>query len=166
MISVESSSPYRTILVGANGSAGSLAALHRAALLARISRAELIIACAYDSSIGARRLSPIDSYADAERLLRVTARVDGILQSAVGQAEALGARHITPYAVPGSVREGLLTVATDYAADLMVLGHRRAGAACDAVGPLGHVVANHANADVLLVRPRHCPGPECEDGDR
>ncbi|QIS09583.1 universal stress protein [Nocardia arthritidis] len=156
MISGESSNPYRTIVVGANGSASSFAALRRAAILARVARAELVIACAYDRAYGADRHSPIGSYKDAEHLLQVTAAVDTILQAAVGHAEALGVERITPFAVPGTPRDGLLSVATDYEADLMVIGNREAGssAVCDWVGPVGHAVANHSEADVLLVRPR------------
>jgi nucleotide-binding universal stress UspA family protein len=139
---------YRNILVAYDGSEGAEAALGQAAQLAQGSRAALTLVRSTENSeayIAGRGKRHPDQSAAAEArhsLERAIARLD----------PELGA---SPWVISGNPAGGILAVADEIAADLIVTGSRGLGRVARAMlGSTSSALAANAQCDVLVVPPR------------
>jgi nucleotide-binding universal stress UspA family protein len=138
----------RRIVVGADGSAGSVAAVRWAAAEARLREAELRVLTAYH-----RRLAGRNIIGWATRPPAATRHLE------VGHAAVLAAKSVAPdiearcLALPGYAVPVLLHAAEQ--ATLLVVGDRRAGRLPGLpTGSVGIQVATHARSSVVVVRGR------------
>ncbi|MDP9100596.1 MAG: universal stress protein [Actinomycetota bacterium] len=146
------SSAYRTVLVGTDGSASSLRAVDRAAVVARDAGATLLLATAY-------RPLPSRTVHDAQDALGSEAyKVSGstpaedVLRDAADRARGLGATDVDTLAIEGDPVDALITVAEQRHVDLVVIGNRGLNSLAGRL--LGSVPANishRATCDVLIV---------------
>jgi nucleotide-binding universal stress UspA family protein/nitrite reductase/ring-hydroxylating ferredoxin subunit len=124
---------YRTIVVGTDGSDTSTRALDKATRLAKHVEGRLVIVCA-TSNIG------LHDYA-AEK----------ILAEAASRVEANGVQAV-PVFREGPVERVIVNLATEHAADLIVIGNVGMGKARRfRLGPIPERIATGAPCDVLLV---------------
>ena len=155
---------YTTVVVGTDGSASSMRAVDRAAVIAALDKAKLIIASAHlptaEKGGWSRPPSP-DRVSDtraADTLGSEGYRMHGsaptyeILRDARERAHAAGAQHIEERAIEGAPVNALLHLAEEIHADLLVVGD--VGLETVAGRLLGSVPANiarRAKVDVLIV---------------
>ncbi|MBS1690951.1 MAG: universal stress protein [Actinobacteria bacterium] len=155
---------YTTVVVGTDGSASSMRAVDRAAVIAAMDKAKLIIASAHlptaEKGGWSRPPSP-DRVSDtraADTLGSEGYRMHGsaptyeILRDARERAHAAGAQHIEERAIEGAPVNALLHLAEEIHADLLVVGD--VGLETVAGRLLGSVPANiarRAKVDVLIV---------------
>jgi nucleotide-binding universal stress UspA family protein len=145
--------PNRPVVVGVDGSAGSMAALHFAAATAESSRASLVVVSAWDTT----RLDPWLSYSGtaSEAQIRRWARgfAERALETAVSELQL---RHpgvaFRTRLEGGRAAQVLSTVGMGAA--LLVLGTRGAGAlSCLVLGSTSHAVIRSAPCPVAVVPP-------------
>ena len=123
---------YRTIVVGTDGSATSLAAVDRAASVAADSDAELVIVC---------------TYTPASR--DETAGVEDTLKD---EAVAAGAAKVRTVAADGAPVDVLRKVVEDSRADLLVVGNKGLNTLSGRLlGSVPSDVARRSGVDVLIV---------------
>jgi nucleotide-binding universal stress UspA family protein len=145
-------SAYRTIIVGTDGSESSLRAVDRAGAIAGDANAQLVLACAYHPA-------GLQETSGAEDLLKGDgwevhggAPVFSMLHEARERATAAGARNVDERAVIGSASAGLLSLAKEMAADLLVVGNRGLNTVSGRfLGSLPAEVARKSACDVLVV---------------
>jgi nucleotide-binding universal stress UspA family protein len=144
---------YKTIVVGTDGSATSLAAVDRATRIAGDSGASLIIACAYypqDSKSVAVEQDALGAE-DAYQVVG-SAPAEDTLQTARDRATRNGAGRIDTRAVQGKPGATLKAVVDEVGADLLVVGNVGLNTLAGRI--LGSVpldVLRHAGIDVLVV---------------
>ena len=133
------------IVVGADGSPGSVLAVRWAAAEARLRAAELRVFTAY------HRRDPSTQHDDG---------ASAVMREAVTQARAVAPDiEVRGMALPGYAAPILLHAAEE--AVLLVVGDRRRGSLPgQPLGSVGSQVATHARASVVVVRGR----PGCDDG--
>jgi len=133
------------IVVGADGSPGSVLAVRWAAAEARLREAELRVFTAY------HRRDPSRQHDDG---------ASAVVREAVTQARAIAPEiEVRGMAMPGYAAPILLHAAEEAA--LLVVGDRRRGSLPgQPLGSVGSQVATHARASVVVVRGR----PGCDDG--
>jgi nucleotide-binding universal stress UspA family protein len=145
---------YETILVGTDGSATANLAVQRAAEVARRFDATLVIASAYepvpDKEIETERRGAPD---DISWAINPREKVDELLAEAKQRAADAGAPKVEARAVQGSATEGLLDVADQGGATLIVVGSvGLTGAKRFLLGSVPNRIVHHALVDVLVVR--------------
>jgi nucleotide-binding universal stress UspA family protein len=130
------------IVVGADGSAGSIAAVRWAAAEARLREAELRVLTAY------HRKDPHQHHDDG---------ASAVVHDAVVQARSVAPDvEVRGIALPGYAAPMLLHAAEEAA--LLVVGDRRRGTLPgQPLGSVGSQVATHAKASVVVVRGRPDP---------
>jgi nucleotide-binding universal stress UspA family protein len=138
---------YRSILVGTDGSQTARGAVSKAAELARLCGAKLLIVSAYPdstpmmSALGTMAVSPpVDLRDDIQRMLRDLAREvgrDGV--------------SVEIYACPGNPANAVLDIAEREGCDLIVLGNRGMQGARRILGSVPNNVAHSAPCSVLIV---------------
>ena len=133
------------IVVGADGSPGSVLAVRWAAAEAQLRAAELRVFTAY------HRKDPGRQHDDG---------ASAVVQEAVAQARSVAPDiEVRGLAMPGYAAPMLLHAAEEAA--LLVVGDRRRGSLPgQPLGSVGSQVATHARASVVVVRGR----PGCDDG--
>lgn len=143
---------YRTVLVGTDGSASSLAAVERAAHLALAAQAELVVGSAYRPMEG-RELREA-----SEELGREAYKVSGAspaeeaLREAESRARAAGVDKVRTVAVDGDAADVLIELARENDADLIVTGNRGLNSLSGRLlGSVPSDVAHRAPCDVLIV---------------
>lgn len=143
---------YRTVLVGTDGSASSMAAVERAAHLALDAGAELVVGSAY------RPMDGRDLREASEQLGREAYKVAGAapaesaLAEAEGKARATGLEKVRTVAREGSPNEVLLDLARENEADLVVVGNRGLNSLSGRLlGSVPSEVTHRATCDVLVV---------------
>jgi nucleotide-binding universal stress UspA family protein len=137
-----------TVVVGTDGSEGSLAAVRAAAHEARLRHARLVVVCAWHPpvvgsipayGVGAPVRETLD---ELDRALRATLRTEGLGPD--------GDIEVDPRVVQDSAARALLEAAAD--ADLLVVGTRGHGGFTGLVlGSVSHQVASHARCPVMVV---------------
>jgi nucleotide-binding universal stress UspA family protein len=139
---------YRNILIAYDGSEGAEAALGQAARLARGSGAALTLVRSTENSddyIVGRGMPHPDRAAEAaarHSLERAISRLDPELDA-------------SPWVISGKPARGILAVADEIAADLIVTGSRGLGRVARAMlGSTSSALATNASCDVLVVPPR------------
>ena len=143
---------YGSIVVGTDGSVTAERAVGRAAVLAAVDDARLIIVTAYTPGEGAAHAVDPDTVPEDIRFM-LTDRVQAEELGAHGRevAKAAGATKVVVQAIAGDPAEVLLEAAKDFDAELIVVGSR--GLSSHAHFILGSVaasVAHHAPCDVLV----------------
>jgi nucleotide-binding universal stress UspA family protein len=143
---------YRTVLVGTDGSATSLAAVDRAAAVARDGEAELVVVCAYAPTGRDETAAAEDALKDEAFLVRGWTPAEETLRTAEDRAAAAGASKIRTVAAAGGPVEVLLTAVADAGADLLVVGNRGLNTLSGRLlGSVPSDVARRAGVDVLIV---------------
>lgn len=140
---------YRTVLVGTDGSDSSLRAVDRAGEIAAHSNAKVIVATAYVPPSEPRFA---ESLKDESYKLAGTAPIDAILREARDRAKAAGATDIEEKPIIGVPVDGLIDLAKEVNADLLVVGNVGLGTiAGRLLGSVPANVARRASIDVLIV---------------
>jgi nucleotide-binding universal stress UspA family protein len=143
---------YRTIVVGTDGSATSLAAVDRAAAVAGDSNAELVIVCAYTPATREDTAEAEDALRDEAYLVVGWTPAEETLRTAEERASAAGARKIRTVAADGPPVDVLRAAVRDCGADLLVVGNRGLNTLSGRLlGSVPSDVARRAGVDVLIV---------------
>lgn len=147
-----SSSPYRTVLVGTDGSDSSFRAVDRAAMIARDAGALLLLACAY-RAMSEREVRDAQAALGGEAYqVSGSSPAEDVLRDAADRARTLGATQLERSAIEGDAVDGLVALAEERDVDLVVVGNRGLNSLAGRV--LGSVPANishRAGCDVLIV---------------
>ncbi|MFD6159436.1 universal stress protein [Nocardia sp. NPDC060256] len=155
-------STYRTIVVDVDGTDISEIAVRRAAGIAAVNRAELILVCSYEKS----RLRDADAIADILKndayMIRGTAPADEILRTAAECVAEFHVGAVARRAVEGPPVKALLAVAAETNADLVVIGDRGTSTALRRrLGTRSDEAARKSHMDVLVVYPTFERTPVC-----
>ncbi|MGY1604270.1 universal stress protein [Geodermatophilus sp. SYSU D00815] len=121
-----SGTPYRTVVVGTDGSESSLRAVARAGALAGTCGATLVVACAYlPTDADERELSRAQDVLGDEAYQVVGSHpAEDTVRAAGDRARQAGAGDVRTVAVLGSPVEALLDVVRREQADLLVVGNK------------------------------------------
>jgi nucleotide-binding universal stress UspA family protein len=150
----ETSSAYRTIVVGTDGSESSLRAVARAGAVAGAAGATLVIACAYlPTEADDREVSRAQDVLGEDAYQVVGSHpAEDTVRTAAERAGAAGARNVKTVAVQGSPVEALLDVVRREDADLLVVGNRGlAGIKGRLLGSVPADATRRSQVDVLVV---------------
>ncbi|UGT60834.1 universal stress protein [Nocardia asteroides] len=143
---------YRTIVVGTDGSDSSYVAVEKAAALAGVSDAALIVACAFYPTDDRDVAAAADVLKDEAYQVRGSAPTTEILRVARDRATAAGAKNIIERPVVGEPVDSLLNLVREVDADLLVVGNRGLNTlAGRLLGSVPSDVARKSRSDVLIV---------------
>ncbi|MFC8528622.1 universal stress protein [Nocardia sp. NPDC057227] len=143
---------YRTIVVGTDGSDSSYVAVEKAAALAGVSDAALIVACAFYPTDDRDVAAAADVLKDEAYQVRGSAPTNEILRVARDKATAAGAKNIIERPVVGEPVDSLLNLVREVDADLLVVGNRGLNTlAGRLLGSVPSDVARKSRSDVLIV---------------
>ena len=143
---------YRTIVVGTDGSATSLAAVDRAATVAADSDAELVIVCAYTPASRDDTAGAEDALKDEAYLVVGWTPAEETLRTAEDRAVAAGAAKVRTQAADGAPVDVLRKVVEDSHADLLVVGNKGLNTLSGRLlGSVPSDVARRSGVDVLIV---------------
>ncbi|MEU4343804.1 universal stress protein [Nocardia sp. NPDC023852] len=143
---------YRTIVVGTDGSDSSYVAVEKAATLAAVSTATLVVACAYYPTDDRDLAAATDVLKEEAYQVRGSAPTSEILRVARDKAIAAGAADIIERAIVGEPVESLLALVKEVEADLLVVGNRGLNTlAGRLLGSVPSDVARKSRSDVLIV---------------
>jgi nucleotide-binding universal stress UspA family protein len=145
---------YENIVVGTDGSATASKAVDKAADLAALASATLVIVSAY-RPVPEERLRNERSSVPEEVAYLVNSReeVDNLLAAAKKLAESRGVKKVSTEAVASGASEALLDVAEKVSADLLVVGSKgMTGAKRFVLGSVPNRIAHHTLCDVLIVK--------------
>jgi nucleotide-binding universal stress UspA family protein len=143
---------YSNIVVGTDGSSTAERAVGRAATLASLDGARLVIVTAYTPGEGAAHDVDADTV-PADIRFMLTDRVQAEELGAKGRevAKAAGAGKVVVQAIAGDPAEVLLEAAKDFDAELIVVGSRGLNSHAHFIlGSVASSVAHHAPCDVLV----------------
>jgi nucleotide-binding universal stress UspA family protein len=147
---------FSTVVVGTDGSAGAEHAVRVAAEMAAQGNGQLHVVAAYRPLTAAEvlriRSSLPEEYRDA---IDAAGKVEETLSSAarIGQDHGVA---VTCHPVDGDATEGLLDVADEVDADLIVVGSRGLHGLTRMLGSVSTKVVHHSPRSVLVVHPdRH-----------
>lgn len=139
---------YNTVVVGTDGSSSSLLAVERAAELANAFGATLVIGCAYyesEDEVSSTLRQDTNTILGDE-----TARAN--LSSAVERAQETGVENVETAVRPGTPVEALMSIVTDYNAELLVVGNRGINSLTGRLlGSVPADVARQSDCDVMIV---------------
>ena len=142
---------YRNVVVAYDGSEGAHAALRRAAMLAALDRASVTLVQATIGGAEALLPEPVphpSRHPDPE----AAASARHSLEAAIAELDP--ALEASPWVVAGPAGEGILAVAREIHADLIVCGSRARGRVARAVlGSVSTELVHGAPCDVLVVHP-------------
>jgi nucleotide-binding universal stress UspA family protein len=143
--------PYRTVVVGTDGSARANEAVRQAAQLAAASAARLVVVTAYTPQASATRVA---EEVPEEIRWRITdsAHAEETAGEASRLARAEGVADVRVRSEAGDPGQALIEVAEDTGADLIVVGSKGlTGATRFLLGSVPNKISNHAPCDVLIV---------------
>lgn len=144
---------YRQVVVGTDGSAPSLRAVHRAAEVAFDSSAKLVIVCAYYPSDQRAVNNAQDELGDEAFQVVGSTPAEDTLREAADVATEVGVGSLETEAVRGDPVQTLLDVAERRAAELLVVGSRGLNTVKGRIlGSVPADMARRADCDVLVVR--------------
>lgn len=146
---------YRTIVVGADGSALTIPTVARAAALARHDDADLVVMVAWSEKQAADVIA-IGSLGDLPAGVSVAEHkaAEAIMETAVAIADQFGAKVAATLLVNAEPEAALLEIAGRYNADLIVVGAiRDTSIAGRLLGTVATEVVRQAPCEVLVVRP-------------
>lgn len=135
-------------MVGTDGSESSLLAVRRAAKIAAVMGAQLVLASAYYEQDEDAAASPRgDSHA-----VIGDGRARKILERAIAVAQEQGAEEIKAAMREGSPVEALMGIVTEVQADLLVVGNRGINSLTGRLlGSVPADVARQAECDVMII---------------
>jgi nucleotide-binding universal stress UspA family protein len=136
---------FKTVIVGADGSATALEAVRAAVNLVGICDATLHVVTAYDPKHTAGADLPAEF-----RNTMVTHPADVLLQQLQGIVEEAGVEPCM-HAAAGDPADALVQVAQDEGADLIVVGNKGMKGARRVLGSVPNTVAHKAPCSVLIV---------------
>jgi nucleotide-binding universal stress UspA family protein len=145
--------PYSTVVVGTDGSATAETAVKHAGRLAADHGAQLVVVTAYEThddepSSRTRGVAGDTSWA-------LTTRHQAEEKAKYGKtlATEVGAATVVAHVVAGEPPDVLLDMATEFDADLIVVGSKGlTGASRFVLGSVASAVSHHARCDVLIVQ--------------
>ncbi len=138
---------YRNIAVAYDGSPGARAALARAVHIATTDGAALTLVGATTGE--ARRMATIPA---ARAEVRDRTDIEHTLREAIAGIDPVLAAN--PWAIDGEAASGVLKIAEEIRADLIVTGSRKHGRiARTLLGSVSSAIAQKARCDVLVVHP-------------
>jgi nucleotide-binding universal stress UspA family protein len=144
--------PYRTVLVGTDGSDSSLLAVDRAASIVAAGGGQLVIACAYFPASPREVKRASDALRDEAYQVMGSAPAEDSLQTAHDRAKAAGAEDIVTRAVSGAPVDTLLELVEEVKAELLVVGNRGLNSLTGRLlGSVPSDAARKAVCDVLIV---------------
>lgn len=141
-------SPYKTIVVGSDGSKSSLMAVERAAKLAVAFGSTLVIGTAYyeNEEEAAKTLRQ-----DSVTILGGDRALEN-LEGAAEHARSFGANDVQTATRPGTPVEALMAIVNDNNADLLIVGNRGINSLTGRLlGSVPADVARQSNCDVMIV---------------
>lgn len=140
---------YRTIVVGTDGSATATRAVDQATTLAGADSARLVIVTAFES----RGQDPTDPSVPEEVrwLLAQANTAEESARQGRERAYAAGLTDVVVQALEGPPAEELIAAATDFNADLIVVGSVGLTGNARFLGSIASSVLHHAPCDVLVV---------------
>jgi len=144
---------FTRIVVGTDGSETAAEAVRRALDLAKLSNATLSIVSAY-APISERKVKDEqrDAPADVQYEIGPREDVNLVLDAAAAEARKEGVE-VQTHPVEGDPAEGILKVAEETKADLIVVGNKgMAGARRFLLGSVPNKVAHHTPCSVMIVR--------------
>jgi nucleotide-binding universal stress UspA family protein len=144
---------YRKILVGTDGSPPSLESVRHAATIAKASKAELVVMCAYQP-VDEATIQRWRDEAPTEMGWRLgpTAYAEEAVEKGRKVAADIGVEARTRIE-HGEAADMLITVAELEDSDLIVVGNRgMTGASRFVMGSVPNNVSHHAPCDVLIVK--------------
>ena len=142
---------YQNVVVGTDGSVTAERAVKHAAGLAVDNEARLVIVTAYEPH-GDTLAESSEAPDDIRWMLTDRSQAEERARHGAGIAKESGAPRVTVQAIAGSPADVLLEAASDFGADVIVVGSK--GLTSHAHFVLGSVassVAHHAPCDVLIV---------------
>ncbi len=148
---------YTTIVVGTDGSPQALDAVRRAADLATLCGRHDIHVVTSSHLFTSHEIGSIDAELPREFHDLMSADFESDQRFASARAEILATGvQIVEHPVGGDPATGILDVATQVGADVIVVGARGLGAAARFMrGSVSTRVAHHAHCDVLIVEHGH-----------
>lgn len=147
-----SSSSYALVLVGTDGSDSSFQAVDRAALIARDTGAELLLACAYHPMSEREVRDAQDALGSESYEVSGSTPAEDVLRDAAGRAIALGVADPQVEAVEGDAVDGLVSLVEQRGVDLVVVGDRGLNSlAGRMLGSVPADISHRAECDVLIV---------------
>jgi nucleotide-binding universal stress UspA family protein len=142
----------RTIVVGVHDSPRSLRAAERAGAIAADYNAELVLVGAYEDMDWTELKKARDTLRDESHLVQGTFPIDSALRDGEAKARAKGAAKVERLVVHGDAMRGLLKVADQRQADVLVLGnHQLTGRMSQLIGSISAEVSRKTDTHVLLV---------------
>ena len=144
---------FTRIVVGTDGSETAAEAVRQATDLAKLAGAKLDIVSAYEP-VSSRRLGgeQVDAPADVQHEIGPREDVNLVLEGAAASVKSEGVE-VQTHPVEGDPAEGILNVAEQVNADLIVVGNRgMTGARRFLLGSVPNKVSHHAPCSVIIVR--------------
>lgn len=139
---------YRTIVVGTDGSATAAQAVDTAIEMATADRSRLVIVTAFERHDAV----PDDRIpADVRWQVNDANDADQHARGAAERANAAGLTDVVVQALDGDPSDKLIESATDFNADLVVVGSIGLTGAARLLGSVANNVLHHAPCDVLVV---------------
>jgi nucleotide-binding universal stress UspA family protein len=145
---------YKQIVVGTDGSPGGNIAVDAAIELARLTGATLHVVHAYKvmgayHMAAAAEVGVVPDIAESNEAIHAQSK--RICGEAIERARGVGV-HAEEHCVPDDAADALIKVATESAADLVVVGNRgMAGARRFVLGSVPNKVSHHCPASLLIV---------------
>ena len=144
---------FTRIVVGTDGSETAAEAVRQAVDLAKLAGATLSIVSAY-APVPDRKVKDQqrDAPADVQYELNPREDVNLVLDTAAAEARKEGIE-VQTHAVEGDPAEGILSVAEETKADLIVVGNKgMTGARRFLLGSVPNNISHHAPCSVIIVR--------------
>ncbi|WP_326595774.1 universal stress protein [Streptomyces sp. NBC_01803] len=143
---------YDTVVVGTDGSKSSFAAVERAALVAAVCGAKLVVLCAYRPLGRSESMAAQDVLRDEAYHVMGSAPAEETLRTAREKAAVAGVIDVEAIAVEGDPVPNLLKAARKRGAGLIVVGNRGLNTLTGRIlGSVPAEVARKADVDVLIV---------------
>jgi nucleotide-binding universal stress UspA family protein len=144
--------PYRSVLVGTDGSEGATRAVRHAALLAKAHGARLTVLSAFQPDPTATARAQEEAPEEIKWRITDAAAADEHAEAGRRAALELGVADVRVRAEPGDAAEALVNAADDTGADVIVVGSKgMTSAARFLLGAVPNKVSHHAPCDVLIV---------------
>ncbi len=147
---------FKTILAAYDGSSGADAALDKAAGLARLTDAELVILTVYqhhsmlEASLSMVRGAGEPKDSNLDDIMRAISR--DTAEKAKGAARDLGIENVTAFIKRGPTSRTIVSFADEHACDLVVVGSRGTGSSEGyMLGSVSHKVTSLSDIPVLVV---------------
>ncbi|HTK67483.1 MAG TPA: universal stress protein [Pseudonocardia sp.] len=142
----------RSVVVGVHDSPRAMRAAERAGAIAADGAARLVLVGVEEPMERTDLKRANDTLKGESHLAQASFSIDSVLRDAEAKARAQGAQDIIQVVVRGDAMKGLLKVADDHQADVVVVGNRQlTGPVSALIGSISTQVSRKTAAHVLLV---------------